>query len=85
MPDMTWEAFELDAMASAPQRGPKCRVGLFLEGLPAEGRQAVEKALANRSLTVPGIRSALADRVEGIVPSIWSMQNHRRGQCRCGS
>lgn len=83
----SWTAFEGTARASEGQRGPTCAVSRLLLTLPAEGQLAVEKALANRALSGSAIQRALIDFLgedHDMLPSAWSVRNHRRGECRCG-
>jgi hypothetical protein len=85
MVDMTGLADE--ARAKAGHRGPRCQVQELLNYLPGEAAEHVEQALADKTLTNPGIYRALRARMgdSPYVPSQFSIGNHRRGNCRCGS
>lgn len=74
-----------EARASAGHRGPRCSVQELLNYLPGEAAEHVEKALADPTLTNPGIFRALKNRLgdSPYVPSKFSIGNHRRGNCRC--
>lgn len=78
-----WSTFEEDVRSNARPRGPRCSVGVMLEGLSEEGRRAVESVLANRSFAIPAVGNALSRYIQTGVPSPWSLANHRRGKCGC--
>lgn len=67
--------------------GPRCQVHQLLQFLPGEDAEHVEKALADIKVTNTGLHRALQSRMGDSpwIPSIWSIGNHRRGNCRCGS
>lgn len=77
-----WSTFEEDVKASARRRGPRCSVGVMLDGLEPPNRYAIEQVLDDRGFQVPAILKALAGRIEN-PPSAWSLANHRRGKCGC--
>ena len=67
--------------------GPRCQVQDLLNFLPGEQAEKVEKALANKDLTHTGLHRAIKSRLAdpSHLPSMWSIGNHRRGNCRCAS
>jgi hypothetical protein len=77
---------EEDAQARTGGRGPTCQVSALLNYLPGDAAEHVEKALANPDITSTGLFRAIRDRMGDSrwTPSIWSIGNHRRGNCRCG-
>jgi hypothetical protein len=82
---LDWSKFSEDAEASTPLRGPRCSVGIMLDDLPEDARKAVQQAFDNRVLAHTGIRAALVKRLGSEAPSLFSISNHRRGNCKCGS
>lgn len=77
-----WSTFEADARLRSRHRGPRCSVGVLLDCLPPDAREAVERTLENRGVPIPAVLAALEDRVVN-APSPWSLANHRRGKCTC--
>lgn len=80
-----WSDFDTDVKSRRSVRGPQCGVTLMLEGLPERARASVQQVLDNRGYSNTAIHRALRDRLGDQTPSLFSISNHRRGGCRCGS
>lgn len=79
-----WSTLADDAKRHISQRGPQCGVLTMLEKLPdPAARETVERVLADRGLTNPAIAKALRDRLGEDSPSVFTVGNHRRGNCSC--
>lgn len=78
-----WSDFEREVRSRVRKPGPRCAVGVMLDGLSPEGRVAVEKVLNTWHFTIPAVGGALAQYVGTGIPSPWSLANHRRGKCAC--
>jgi len=77
-----WSSFDGEVKGHQRHPGGKCQVSRLLEGLPDDGRRAVEKVLADDLLSAAAIEKALRERL-GAAPSRYSIANHRRKGCRC--
>ncbi len=73
-----------EAQAKTGGRGPRCQVAILLDNLPEVAAERVRQALDNPTVTNTGLARVLRQRVGDTAPSIWSIGNHRRGNCRCG-
>lgn len=84
MVDMTGLADE--ARAQAGRRGRTCQVQALLNHLPGEAAEVVERVLGDTLVSTTGLHRALRTRLgdDPYLPSLWSLGNHRRGNCRCG-
>lgn len=80
-----WADFPQDARSMAKARGPKCQVSGLLKLLPRADAKEVEHALADETITSAGIFRAIRSRMGDSpwAPSLWSVANHRRGNCAC--
>lgn len=80
-----WTNIAEDAKARTWGRGPRCAVQELLSHLPAEAAEEVGKALENREVSNTGLFRAIRARMgdSPFVPSLFSIGNHRRGNCRC--
>lgn len=78
-----WSSLEEEAKKRTRQVGPRCAVEVFLSHLHPEDVRAIEKVLSNPNLTTAGIQRAISDHLGLIAPTVWSIGNHRRGNCRC--
>jgi hydroxymethylpyrimidine/phosphomethylpyrimidine kinase len=77
-----WDSFQDEVDKQAMTRGTTCQMCAILAALPKEGREAVEAALNNKRTASTAIRKALVARIKGPIPSAWSINWHRRGECR---
>lgn len=82
MSDWSTLAEEADSHNRGP--GPKCQVHKLLASLDADGAAEVQRVLDNKDVTTAGISRALRSRLGNKAPSMFSIGNHRRGNCRCG-
>ncbi len=80
-----WSAFGTDVKRHVTGRGPKCRIAVLLDDLNADDRGHVEAVLANRGISNSAIQRALRERLGEDAPGLFSVSNHRRGNCRCAS
>jgi GTP-sensing pleiotropic transcriptional regulator CodY len=81
-----WSDFGTEVKTHTLARGPKCSVSLMLERLPDDARISVNRVLADRhGVTNSAIAKALRERLGENAPSLFSISNHRRGNCRCAS
>lgn len=58
----------------------RCSAATFLESLPKGDKELVMKALEDGVATI-GLVGAL--RSEGYKIAEWSLNNHRKGRCKC--
>lgn len=80
-----WSDLSRNARALGGTRGPNCSVGTFLDSLTTDEAHSVNKALADQSLTNPGLYRAIVAKVgEERAPAQFAIGNHRRLGCRCG-
>ena len=80
-----WSEFEGEVRERRLSTGTSCSVGSLLRSLHTEAREAVEAVLAKEELPATAIHKALRERVGERAPSPWTIGNHRRGGCNCGS
>lgn len=80
-----WSEFEGEVKGLRLSRGASCSVGRLLRSLHTEAREAIEAVLAKEELPATAIHRALRERVGERAPSSWTIGNHRRGGCNCGS
>lgn len=80
-----WTNLAEDAKGRTWGRGPRCQVQELLNHLPGEAADEVEKTLADSTVSNTGLFRAIRARLGESAPSLWSIGNHRRGNCRCGS
>lgn len=81
-----WSNFGTEVKTHATNRGPKCSVSVMLDALPSDAVVAVARVLIDRdSYTNSAVAKALRERLGSDSPSLWSVSNHRRGNCACAS
>lgn len=80
---LDWSNFDQEVKSQLSTRGPRCSIRLMLDDLPADARAAVGRALADKGLTNSAIHRALRERLGDRTPSLFSVSNHRRGNCAC--
>lgn len=83
-----WSTLSQEARRRVVTSGPRCQVGLLLEHLDEESAGYLREALADRGLRGTSLHLAIRKKLgsdSSFVPSLWSVGNHRRGNCRCGS
>lgn len=80
---MAWENFQSEVRGAETRRGPRCRIAVLLDTLSETDRAEVQAALGDRSVGHPVIVAALRKRLGDDAPSLWSVGNHRRGNCGC--
>jgi hypothetical protein len=81
-----WSNFDTEVKSHVSGRGPRCQVSAMLADLPDAARKPVAKVLADRDgYTNSAIARALRERLGITAPSLFSISNHRRGNCRCAS
>lgn len=79
-----WSSLAAEAKSESRRPGPKCQVKDLYESLPAADAEQLDKVLADKAITNPGIHRALVRRLgTENSPSLFSIGNHRRGNCRC--
>lgn len=81
-----WSDFGSDVKqeAKAVQRGPRCAMGVLLDASEPKAREVLERVLNDRGNTSAAITRALRSRLGDDAPSQFTVNNHRRGNCRCG-
>lgn len=80
---MSWDDFASAARANSRGASRKCTMGHLLWMLGPEATAAISAVMDDTSITSRAIRTALADRVELDVPSVWTINRHRRKDCAC--
>lgn len=81
----SWSNLAGEARANSKHPGPKCQVKTLIDSLPPENAGHLTSALADHTLTIPALYRALQSRVDdAVLPSPWTLGNHRRGNCACG-
>lgn len=85
---MAWDDFDDTVKTFNRGGGFRCGVEKFLDVIGDEGREAVEKVLANPQRTNTSINKALTAKAEALeldvlVPADFVISRHRRGECRC--
>lgn len=82
-----WSKIAEEARAATAGPGIRCQVEALLKHLGAEDAGSLVDALSDEGLTHAGIFRAIRSRLgttHPLTPSLWSIGNHRRGNCRCG-
>ncbi|MGW0033096.1 hypothetical protein ACWDXD_25175 [Streptomyces sp. NPDC003314] len=80
-------AAELDALTGAPasRRGPRCRVGAFLDGTDEVTAATLRTVLSNDAVTATAIAKTLGGH--GVEVTAYTVARHRRrgepNGCRC--
>lgn len=80
-----WSGLEAEARKRTRECGPRCAVEVFLSHQDDYIRRQVTAAIENPNLTTVGIHRAVSALTghAPYAPSVWSIGNHRRGNCRC--
>lgn len=80
-----WKTFGSDVkeQAKAVQRGPRCGLGVLLENSEPRIREILQKVLEDRSNTHSAITRALRNLLGDDAPGLFTVSNHRRGNCLC--
>lgn len=78
-----WDDFDIDARAGSVNRSPKCTVGMLLRTVGPDAVVKINAVMADERVTSRAIHRALAQRLEGHIPSIWTINRHRRADCSC--
>lgn len=80
-----WKTFGSDVkeQAKAVQRGPRCSLGALLENSEPEAREVLQAVLDDRSNTHAAIARAMRNRLGDDAPGMFTVSNHRRGNCLC--
>lgn len=80
-----WSNLADEARDESRGPGPGCSVQNLLNSLPAEESADFEKVLNDPTVTHTGLSRALRRRLGAVAPSLFSVGNHRRGNCRCNA
>lgn len=81
---MSWDNFAGDVKGrDAAGRRKGCTVGQLLKAIGPEAATKVSAVMDDMSISSRAIRLALVERVELDVPSIWTINRHRRNDCAC--
>lgn len=82
---MSWDDFDTDVRGSSNPRRERCGMALLLESLTPEQAAVVQTVMDDAATSSRAIRLALVKRVTGDVPSIWTINRHRRQDCLCNA
>lgn len=80
-----WETFGSDVkeQARAVQRGPRCGMGVLLENSEPHAREILQRVLDDRGNSTASIARALRNRLGEDAPRVFTIGNHRKGNCLC--
>lgn len=80
-----WAGFqeEVKREGREVQRGPRCGLGVLLEESTPDARKILQDVLDDRQNTTSSIARAMRNRLGDQAPGLYTIANHRRGNCRC--